>query len=213
MRRMPVLGAVVLLVAIGGPAASGASTTNTTMSATIAEASWSTLDPDTGMGEFGVLQFARHDGVTEAFLARSFGEIVLCEGGDTPADPTDDSFGFVGTDVSGSGPATMALGKQYTSAKASGTVTVEIVTYDECTGDFGTTTTKTLKVSLALTAVSPLIRQQTRSTLRVPGELSAHTVIRGVLREAAGLAKIGTTRIDADGAIGQLTLREHATTR
>ena len=213
MRRLPVLGAVLLLVAVGGPAASGASTTNTTMTATVAQATWSSLDPNTGMGEFAALEFARADGATTASFFRSVGEVVLCEGADTPADPTDDVFGFVGTEVNGSGPGTMSLGRQYTSAKASATVTAEVVTYDECSGDFGTTTTTTYKVSLTLTAISPLIRQQSRTTLRVPGELSAHAVIRGVFRQAAGTAKVGARTVAADGAIGQLTLREHETSR
>jgi hypothetical protein len=70
---------------------------------------------------------------------------------------------------------------------------------------------KTIKVSLALSGVGPLGRLSSRSTLRVPGELSAHEVIRGVQRQGAGSVKVGGAVFDADGAIGQLTLRAHET--
>jgi hypothetical protein len=210
MRRTPLLLGIALVVSLSGSAVYGASTQNVTLSATIAEATWTTFDPDTRNGEFSSVVVAREGGVTTATLSRSVGEIVLCEGGDTPS-TDDDSYGYVGTEVNGTGPATMTVGRQYRSATAKGTISAEVVTYDECSGDFGTTTTKTIKVSLALSGVGPIGRLSSRSTLRVPGELSAHQVIRGVQRQGAGSVKIGSVVFDADGAIGQLTLRAHET--
>jgi hypothetical protein len=210
MPRKPILLAITLMVLVGSSVASGASTTNTTLTATIAEATWSSYDEKTGGGEFGAVQVARYDGVTTALLERSIGELVLCEGGGTP-DPTDDFYGFVGKEISGTGPATLAVGRGYTSAKASGTVTAEVVTFNECTGDMGTTVTRTYKISIDVQSVSPLIRQSTLSKIRIPSEMTARALVRGVLRQAAGSVKVGLQSIEADAFIGQLTLRSHST--
>ena len=210
MRRTPLLLALALATLLTGSVAYGASTLNLTMSATIAEGAWSTFDPETGNGEFGGVQLAREGGVVTATLDRSIGELVLCEGGDTP-DPTDDFYGFVGKEIHGTGPGTLSVGRQYRSAKASGTVAAEITTYNECTGDFGTTTTRTIPVSLNLNGVGPMAKVSSRSTLRVPSDLTGNEVLRGTLRQAAGTARVGTVTFDADGVIGQLTMRIHET--
>ena len=210
MPRKPVLLAITLMVLVGSSAASGASTTNTTLTATIAEATWSSFDEETGGGEFGAVQVARHDGVTTAILERSIGELVLCEGGATP-DPTDDFYGFVGKDISGTGPATLTVGRGYTWAKASGTVTADVMTYNECTGDLGTTVTRTFRISIDVQSVSPLIRQSTLQKIRIPSELTARALVRGVLRQAAGSVKVGVQNIEADAFVGQLTLKSQST--
>lgn len=211
MRRQPILLAVGLIAVVGVSGASAAATSNSTLTATIAEAGWDTYDPATGAGEFGAVQAVRESGETYILLQRSVGEIALCEGGDTPDDPTDDFYGFVGRQIFGSGPATLSIGRQYTSAKASGTVTAEVALVNECTGSLGAPTARTYKVSMSLTAVSGLIRETSRSILRAPSELTSHTMIRGSYREAAGTVKVGALTIDADAIIGQLTLRTHDT--
>jgi hypothetical protein len=201
---------VALVASVSGSVANGASTQNLTISALVAEGAWSTFDPETGNGEFGGVQVAREGGVTTATLNRSVGEIVLCEGGGT-TDPSDDFYGFKGTEITGSGPATLTVGRQYRSARATGTVTAEVVSYDECTGDFGTTTTKTIRFSMTLTGVGPVMHESSRSTLRIPSQVTAQQQIRGTLRQAAGSVKLGAVLFDADAVIGQLTLRLHET--
>ena len=57
-------------------------------------------------------------------------------GADTPDDPSDDFYGFVGKTTFGIGTATVTIGRQYTSAKASGTVTVDVQTVNDCTGAY-----------------------------------------------------------------------------
>jgi hypothetical protein len=210
MRRQPLLLAFGLVV-MATSVASGASTQNMTLSATVAEATWDTYNPDTGLGEFGGIQVARESGQTYAVLQRAVGELVLCEGADTPDDPSDDFYGFVGKTTFGVGTATVTVGRQYTSAKASGTVTVDVQTVNDCTGAFGVPQQRTVKFSLSVVAVSGLIKETSKSIVRVPSELTTHSQIRGVYREAAGTVKLGTVVIDADAIVGQVTLRMHET--
>lgn len=210
MRRRPLLLAFGLVV-IATSVASAASTQDTTLTATVAEASWDTYNPDTGLGEFGGIQVFRENGETYAVLQRAVGELVLCEGAATPDDPLDDFYGFVGKSTFGVGTATVSVGRQYTSAKASGTVTVDVQTVNDCTGAFGVPQQRTVKFSLSVVAVSGLIKETTKSIVRVPSELTSHSQIRGVYRQAAGTVKLGTVVIDADAIVGQVTLRTHET--
>jgi hypothetical protein len=210
MRRQPLLLAFGLVV-IATSVASAASTQDTTLTATVAEASWDTYNPDTGLGEFGGIQVFRESGETYAVLQRAVGELVLCEGAATPDDPSDDFYGFVGRTTFGVGTATVTIGRQYTSAKASGTVTVDVQTVNDCTGALGVPQQRTVKFSLSVVAVSGLIKETTKSIIRVPSELTSHSQIRGAYRQAAGTVKLGTIVIDADAVVGQVTLRTHET--
>ena len=207
MRRLPFLAGLSLVVLLTGSVA-GASTQNLTLSALIAEATWSNVNPDTGAGEAGGVQVAREDGVVTASLDRSIGKIVLCEGGNTP-DPSDDYYGFVGKEYIGDGTATLSVGRTYRSARASGTITADVMTFDECSGDFGSVTRTTISFTVTLAGTGPLIHESTRSTLRVPSEVTAQQQIRGTVRFGAGTVKLNGVSIDADGTIGQLTLRVH----
>jgi hypothetical protein len=210
MRRQPLLLAFGLVV-IATSVASAATTQDMTLTATVAEASWDTYNPDTGLGEFGGIQVFRENGETYAVLQRAVGELVLCEGADTPDDPSDDFYGFVGKSTFGVGTATVTVGRQFTSAKASGTVTVDVQTVNDCTGAFGLPQQRTVKFSLSVVAVSGLVNETTKSIVRVPSELTTHSQIRGVYRQAAGTVKLGTIVIDADAVVGQVTLRTHET--
>lgn len=211
MRHRPSLLVFGLFVIICAPVASGASTANTTFTATIAEASWESYSPDTGQGEYGGVQFAREGGETYVVFQRTVGKVVLCEGDATPDDPTDDYYGFVGKETFGIGPARLSIGRQYTTATGSATLVVEVGTVNDCTGEYGIPQERTVKVSLSAVAVSTLIKETSRSIISVPSDLTAHSQVRGSYRRAASTVRIGTAVIDADGIIGQLTFREHQT--
>jgi hypothetical protein len=207
MRRALGLLIVVMLLAVGSSTALAATSQKITIRALIAQAGWEDYNEDTGAGEFGDLQFATAEGTTTVYLALSKGELVLCEGGETPDDPFDDYYGFVGTETMGQGPAKLSLGKTYSSAKASGTVTAEVYTYNECTGDEGTATEKTITVSLDLDGISPIITEKLRSTITIPQQLRSKTMIQAQSREAAGSIKVGSRTIDVGGVIGLIQLK------
>ncbi len=63
-------------------------------------------------------------------------------------------------------------------------------------------------------AVSGLIKEMTKSIIRVPSELTSHSQVRGTYREGAAIVKLATVVIDADAIVGQLTLtKAHITSR
>jgi hypothetical protein len=212
MRRVFGLSVIVLAFIVGSSSVLAATSQRITLKAVIGQGSWEMYDEDTGSGEFGDLQFAIAEGKTTVSLSMSSGELVLCEGGDTP-DESDDFYGFVGTETYGQGVGRMTVGKTYSSAVASGTVDAEVYSYDECTGDEGTVTSKKIAVSLDLTGVSPVITEKLRSTITIPQRLRSKTMIQAQSREAAGSLKVGTRTIEVGGIIGQLQMRGSLTTR
>jgi hypothetical protein len=209
MRRVFVLLLVAAFAVAGAVNVLAATVTNVTVSATIAEAQWDDLD-DEGNGE-QVFVSASKSSTGIAIDVDAFkGSFELCDDGGTPDDPDDDFYGFVGTQTSGSGPVKLSIAKQYRAATASGTVKVEITTFDECTGDFGSTTTKSIKVALDLTAISPLIRESSRSTISVPKQFRLHQLIKATSRVSVGTMSYGSRSFDdVDGVIGQLYLKGH----
>jgi hypothetical protein len=213
MRRALALLIVAMLFVVGSSTAIAATTQKVTIRALVAQAGWETFDEQSGAGEAGSAEFATAEGRTTVTLSMSKGELVLCQGGDTPDDPFDDVFGFVGTSTFGEGPARLSLGKTYSSAKGSGTVTAEVFTFSECTGDEGTTSTKSIKVSIDLTGISPIIHETVRSTISIPSRLRSKTMIRADSREAAGSVKVGSRTIRTGGLIGMLSMKASSTTR
>jgi hypothetical protein len=207
MRRALVSLMAVMLFAVASSTAIAAAPQTITIRALIAQAGWETYDETTGAGESGDLQFANAEGTTTAYLSMSKGELVLCEGGDTPEDPFDDFYGFVGTETFGEGPAKLSVGKTYSSAKAWGTITADVFTFNECTGEEGATSGKTIKVSLDLTGITPVVHEKLHSTISIPSRLRSKTMIKADSRQAAGTAKLGTRTLQIDGVIGQLSMR------
>ncbi len=213
MRRTFGLLIIMLLFAVGSSTALAVTTTKVTLRALVAEGSWEVIDENTGNGEFGDVQFATAEGRTTVFVLMSKGELVLCEGGETPDDPFDDFYGFVGTSTIGEGVGKLTLGKTYSSAVGSGKVTAEVFSFNECTGDEGTASTKVINVSLKMVGISPVITEKLRSTISIPKRLRAKTMIQAQSREAAGTVKVGTRTIETGGFIGQLQLKSSSTER
>lgn len=211
MRRAFALLIVVMLFVVGSSTALAATTQKVTVRALIAQAGWDIYDESSGAGESGSVQFATAEGRTTLSLSMSRGELVLCQGGQTPNDPVDDVYGFVGTATFGEGPARLSLGKTYSSAKASGTVTADVFTFSECTGDEGTSSTKSIKVSIDLSGISPIIHETVRSTISVPSRLRSKTMIRADSREAAGTVKVASRTLRTGGVIGMLSMKASVT--
>ena len=209
MRRSIVMALVAVLLTAGAANVLAASVDNITLSALVAQASYSDVD-ENGNGESVFVGATSSDGTISISIEATKGSIELCEGGDTPDDPEDDFYGFVGKDTSGQGDGKVSFGRQFTSATVSGTISVDVTSFDECTGEFGTTTTKKITVSMALAGMGPIIRETSRTTISIPKQLRAQQLIRGVSRQAAGTLKYGSRTLDVDGVIGRLTLKGHA---
>lgn len=207
MRRTVAALLFIGLFTLSSSVAVGATRQSITIKAVVAQAGWETFDENTGAGEFGVVEFATAERRTTVALVVSTGELIQCEGASTPDDPTDDMYGFVGSETQGEGPARLSVGKSYRSAVASGTVTAHVTTVNECTGGSAVTTTTTIRIALELTAIGPIIVQKSRTTIAIPRQLRSKTFIQSSARNAAGSLSVGARSIEAGGVIGTLSLR------
>jgi hypothetical protein len=213
MRRSVATLIFLVLFVVGSSVASAATKQTVTIRALIAQAEWERFDEDTGAGEFGVVQFATAEGKTTAFLALSSGELIQCEGALTPDDPSDDVYGFLGTLIQGEGPATLAVGKSYSSASGTGTVNAQVQTFDECTGEGDVTTTRSIQLALDLSGISPVITQKSRTTIAIPKALRTKVMLQSRSRDAAGTLVMDGRSSDVGGVIGNLWLKGSQTQR
>jgi hypothetical protein len=213
MRRSVATLIFLVLFVVGSSVASAATKQSVTIRAVIAQAEWEQFDEDTGSGEFGVVQFATAEGKTTASLVLSRGELIQCEGALTPDDPSDDAYGFLGTLIQGEGPATLTLGKSSSSASGSGTVNAAVQTFDECKGEGGVMTTKSIRLALDLTGISPVITQKSRTTIAIPKQLRAKVMLPSRSRDAAGTLVMDGRSSDVGGAIGNLWMKGSQTQR
>ena len=207
MRRTFVVLVVLAALGIGSSAASAATRQSIAIRAVVAQASWENINEETGAGEFGVMQFAREKSGTTVFLSMSRGELVLCQGSETPDDQTDDFYGFVGSATQGEGRARLTVGRSFSSASGSGTINAEVLTVNECTGDAEATSRTSISVSLDLTSIGPVVTQKSRTTIAIPKQLRTKTFVQSKSREAAGTAVVGGRTIEVGGIVGELSLR------
>src|SRR5438876_6657601 len=140
MRRLLALPitAFLALLLTGTVAAGGPNVQNISGGATIAQADWETSDANGGYTS-GYAAASVEQGQSAAYLEFSQQSVtwVLCSDAGTPNDESDDVYGSVGSFSYGNGPATLTVGKSYSSASASAALDVDTFTFDECSGTKG----------------------------------------------------------------------------
>ncbi len=201
MRRFMIIPLAALLVlAVAAPASAGANVSNSSGSALTAQGSWSTADG--GYGSFNAWQ---ETGSNSAYLDlfEESGQYVDC----TPADDSDDFYGFQGQIRYGYGEGTMTGGTS--GAVASGTLDIGTVTIDDCTGDASETWASGVPVTLRLTASGSKIMERGTSSFKVPGEYNGHSSYSTTYRLATGSVAIGGSDFAVDGSIGKVSWRDH----
>ena len=213
MRRTWTVLVVLVLIALGSSVASAATRATISIRAVVAQSGWESVDPDTGAGEFGIVQFATEKTGTTVALSMSRGELILCEGGDTPNDPTDDFYGFLGTSVDGEGKARLSVGRSFSSATGSATVQAQVATVNECTGESAVDDTQRIAISLDLTSIGPIVTQKGRTTVSIPKQLRTKIFVQSRSRDAAGTVVVDGRTIEAGGIVGELSLRGMQITR
>jgi hypothetical protein len=212
MRKLLVVPLAGLLVlGIAAPALAGPNTTNLSGSATIAQASWESYDDATETYAYGYLVVVRESGSTAPFAQyqQYTEQIVQCTGDATPDDPSDDTFAPKATFLDGFGDATLAIGKSYSSAAASGNLAISSGGFDGCTGEKFYEEAPGRAFTLDLTATSPTIRESGRGSFHVPGEFNNHSSYKATYR----LADAAITGLDApavvSGQIGKVSWMDH----
>jgi hypothetical protein len=213
MRRFLVVPfAAVLLVVLAAPVAAGQTVYNSSGSVTVAEGDWSSFDEATGAATYGYAAAYRAQGDSQAYLdfSQETDRWVLCSDGGTPDDPSDDAYGLVASFTYGSGPATLDVGKSYSTAGATATVDLSVGSFDECAGTKDFTTAEGVRVSLDLSGTSPLVKTSDHGSFHVPNQFNGHSTYRTTYREAEGSVTVGGQSIEAYGAIGKVSWSEHS---
>ncbi len=206
MRKLMVLPmAALLALAVAAPASAGPNVSNSSGSAVTAQGSW--YSDAGGVERHGVLYAWQDSGASSAYLEffEQVGAYVDC----TPADGTDESYGFQGEYRFGYGEGTLMIGRRSADAQASGTLETFTTSIDECTGEYSEAAGDSVAVSLDLVANGPKMMERGTSSFKIPSEFNSHSSYSTTSRSAAGTATIGGTEIAVDGGIGKVSWRDH----
>ena len=206
MRKFIVIPlAAVLVLAVAAPASAGANTYNSSGSALTAQGSWSSEAE--GAWTSGSLYAWQETGSASTYLDffEESGAYVDC----TPADDTDEFYGFQGQYRYGYGEGTLMMGQGLSQAHASGVLEIGTVTVDDCTGLYDESWAGGVAVSLDLVANGPKVMERGTSSFKIPSEYNSHSSYSTTSRSAAGTATIGETEIAVDGGIGKVSWRDH----
>jgi hypothetical protein len=200
----------LLALAVTAPAAAASPNVfKTSGSVTVAQVDWAFYDGDTFIGGYLVAaEEAKRPTVIEYFKWSE--TLVQCEGAGSPDDPSDDVWGYRIRSEFGYGPAaTFTIGKSLSGAIATGVLTIQIDTADECTGE-GASVLEETAVSVQVVGTSSLIRESGRGSFHIPGEINAHGSFRQVYRTGDGVATIGDWSVESLGVVGTISWRDHA---
>lgn len=207
MRKLIVLPmAALLALAVAAPVSAGPNVSNSSGSAVTAQGSW--YSEAGGVETYGGLYAWQDSGATSAYMEyfEQVGAYVDC----TPADQTDEFYGFQGEYRSGYGEGTLSIGRGYADAQASGTLTTFATAVDDCTGDYVESPGGTVAVSLDLVANGPKMMERGTSSFKIPGQFNSHSSYSATSRIATGTATIGDgPEMAVDGRIGKVSWRDH----
>ena len=193
--------AALLVLTVAAPASAGAKTSNSSSSAMTAQASWYS---DGGSGGLYAWQ---ETGASFAYMDyfEEVGAYVDC----TPADDTDDSYGFQGQYIYGYGEGTLTIGRASADAQASGTLETFTTQVDDCIGLYSESAAGSVAVSFDLVATGRKMMERGTSSFKIPSEYNGHSHYASTSRFAAGNATIDGSEIAVDGSIGKVSWRDH----
>lgn len=207
MRKFMVMPiAALLALTIAAPVSAGANVTNSSQSAMTAQGSWSSAAG--GVETYGSVWAWQDAGSPSAYLEffEGSGAYVDC----TPADDTDESFGFQGQYRYGFGEGTLTVGRGMGDAQAAGTVEVYTTVIDDCAGTYQESQEGGLAISLDLTATGAKVMERGTWSFHIPSEFNSHSSYTTTYRTAAGTATIGGDEVAVDGGIGKVSWRDHS---
>lgn len=208
MRKFMIIPLAALLVlTVAAPASAGANTSNSSGSALTAQGSWSSEAG--GVWTSGSIYAWQETGSTTTYVEffEESGQYVDC----TPADDTDESYGFQGQYRYGYGEGTLSIARGLSQAHASGVLEVSTVTVDDCTGQYDESFAGGVSVSLDLVATGSKIMERGTSSFKIPSEFNGHSTYSTTYRAAAGTATIGDgPELAVDGGIGTVSWRDHS---
>lgn len=161
--------------------------------ATVAQAAWGSVDPETGLGAWGLVYAFEQDGHAGIGLFEQDAKPVTCEGG---------GEGIAGTFRMGDGPAdAVDVAPSLSTAVASGTVMVVSGSFDSCTWSWQIDGEESVAISLDLYATGNHDVTIDRFTDSVPGEYRFTSANRIMSRAAAGAVTVGGAPVAYEAAV------------
>lgn len=212
MRRALFVAMVLgLIVAVAAPAAAK-DVSNGSQSMVQLQGYWSSYDEATGAWVDAGIYATEYSGETWIEYYRYSATPITCEG-DVP--------GTLYEAFWGSGPGTIESTKRYTSGAAAGTVTGWMDTYAECwygeemlyPENGGGGEEISLEVAAQFTSTSPLIRENSSSSFRIPGKTNFHDKYSSTYRSGDVEAWVDGEAFLGYGHLGKVTWRYHSSTK
>ena len=207
MRKFLVLPVAALLVlTIAAPVSAGANVGNTSQSAESAQGFWKSEAG--GVESYGFLSAWQDSGSSSAYVEfyGESGQYVDC----TPADETDDLYGFQGQYRYGYGDGSLTIGRGQGDAHATSSLEMTTTIIDDCAGSYVESFESGVVVSLDLVANGPKVMERGTSSFHIPSEYNGHSSYTTTFRPAAGSATIGDDVFAVDGVIGKISWRDHS---
>ncbi len=195
-----IAAATLLLVTLAAPASAGY-VFNERGSAEVVQGSWWSESGDSST--YGSAYAWQVSG------GESFLEVYEQSGQWVPCDDTGEFWGFVGTWTFGNGPATVTIGRNYSTGTATGEVQLFTSTVNECAGEYSEVV-EPATVTIDMTGSGSLYRSRSSGSFKVPGEFNDNYSWSSVGRSATGNVAFGTTSVAAQGEIGKITWRSHS---
>ena len=212
MRRTLFVALVLgLIVAAAAPAAAR-DVSNGSQTMVQMQGYWSSYDDVTGAMVDAGIYATEYSGETWIEYYRYSYTPITCEG-DVP--------GTLYEWFWGSGPGTLETEKTYTTGYAAGTVTGWMETYTECSNgeevivpeNGGGGEEVTLDIAAEFTSTSPLIREKSSSSFKIPGETNSHDRFSSTYRYGDVEATVEGETFSGAGQLGKVTWRYHSNTK
>lgn len=205
--RLGLALSALLVLTVAAPAAAGQTTINSSSSAITAQAGRESYDEATGAYTFEWVSAwqAQGDPTYIELFSGSSREIVCSPArGNRPA-----TTAYLEWYRYGFGEGTLTVGRNYSTASATGTIDVWTDTYDGCTGEYTSSLASGVAVSMELVGSGSLIMERGTWSFKIPGEYNSHSTYSTTYRAATGTTTVDGATNDVYGAIGKVTWKDH----
>jgi len=208
MRRFVFVALVLSLVMVLAVPAGARDVVNSSQTMVQMYGNWGSYDEGTGAYFDGGVYVTDYGRDTWIEYYESTGTPIVCEG-DVPG------WGY--QSFWGSGTAVFTAAKSYTSGHAEGVVEGWFDIYTYCEGDEGMVQPEnggggfpaTFSVMVDFTGVSPLIREKSSGSFKIPGEYNSHDVYSSVYRYGDVTATVDGASFLGFGQLGKVSWKSH----
>ncbi len=210
MRRTSFVALVLGLVALFATPAAAREIINGSQTMVQMQGYWSSYDDTTGAYVDAGITATDYGGEVWLDYYRFSSTPITCEDG---------ASGWLNESLWASGPGTLEVDRKYASGTAAGTVTGWMDSWTDCWygeeavpqngvpgGDV------TFDVVAHFTSTSPLIREKSASSFKIPGETNSHNTYSSTYRYGDVHATVDGEMFSGFGQLGKVSWRYHSNT-